>query len=132
MKILVGITVLLGIILYAFVILFGHKFDATEPQIKETAYAQNKISDAVLYTFQDIPKIEVAIDYSVRAYIQKKSYMAVPYPYRAEAVASVGKTWCDNPGAFRFLLPKVVLRDLRTGEELACYRCCVWGNVSFN
>lgn len=132
MKICVGIAIFLAVVLYAIIALFGSSFDATESQVKETAYAQSKLSNAVISTFLDIPKIEVTMDYSVRAYIHKKNYMAIPYPYRAQAVTSIGQTWCDNPGAFRFLLPKVVLRDFQTGEVLASYRCCISGNVSIN
>ncbi len=128
----VGITIFLAVILYAVIALLGTSFDATESQVKETEYAQNKLSNAVISTFLDIPKIEVTMDYSVRAYVHKKNYTAIPYPYRAQAVTSIGKTWCNNPGAFRFLLPKVVLCDFQTGEVLACYRCCIWGNVSIN
>jgi hypothetical protein len=130
MKVCVGITIFFGVVFYLLVILFGPKFAATASQVKETEFAQKKLSSAIFSTLQDVPKIEVAIDYSVRAYIHKRNYMAVPYPYRAEAITSIGKAWCDNPGAFRLLLPKVVLRDFQTGEVLAAYRCCIWGNAS--
>jgi hypothetical protein len=122
----------IAIVLYCIIVSFGPHFDGTESQVKETANAQRKLSDAVLSTFHYLPTIEVAIDYSAKAYIERKNYMLIPYPHRAEAVKYIGKAWCDNPGPFRFLLPKVVLRDVQTGAELACYRCDIWGSVSIN
>lgn len=130
LKGVVGICILL-IIVQVGIVLFGSWFEADKIVLKNTAKAQENIGNALLLTFNDFGRLEVRLDYSVRAYISKKNYMLLPYPDRDEAIARVGKAWCENKGVNRWYMPKVVLRDIQTGEELGCYRC-LFGFVSKN
>jgi hypothetical protein len=91
--------------------------------MNDTAKAQEKIGDALYRVFGEYGRLEVREDSSVRAYISRESYMAVPYPDRAEAVRTVGESWCTNEGIEQWFLPKVVLRDIQTGEKLGSYGC---------
>jgi hypothetical protein len=133
--IVVGIfTLAIGIITLVIVgeigiALFGHLFKADEAVWKETGDAQANISRALFHTFEDFGKLDVRLDYSVYAYIPKKDYLRVPYPNRDDAIAIVGKAWCQNRRVIdsKHRMPKVVLRDIQTGEELNRYRC-LWAH----
>lgn len=128
LKVVVGFCILL-IIVQVGIALFGSWFKADKIVLKNTAKAQEDLGNALLLTFNDLGKLEVRLDYSVRAYISKKNYMLLPFPDRDEAITRVGKAWCENKGVIHWYMPKVVLRDIQTGEELGCYRC-LFGFVS--
>lgn len=128
LKVVVGICILL-IIVQIGIALFGSWFEADKIVLKRTAKAQEDIENALFLNFNDFGRLEVRADYSVHAYISKKNYMFLPFPDRDEAITRVGKAWCENKGVIRWYMPKVVLRDIQTGEQLGCYRC-LFGFVS--
>jgi len=107
------------------VALFGDRFEASNADLKKTEKARADISNALFLIYNDFGRLEVRSDHSVHAYIQKKDYMSVPYPDRSNVISFVGKEWCKNKGVNHWYLPKVVLRDIQTGEILdSCY--CLW------
>jgi hypothetical protein len=120
---LVGLVVVIGLVIVVGIVVFGDSFEASESLMNATSKAQDKIGGALYQTFGEIGRLDVREDCSVRVYISKRGYMQVPYPDRDEAVRTVGKAWCTNEPVERWRLPKVVLRDIETGEELGSYGC---------
>lgn len=117
-----GILILVVIIQFGRV-LFGDLFDADKGVMRKTTEAQNKIRNALLLTFNDFGKLEVREDYTVRAYISKKNYEQVSNHDRDKAIAKIGKIWCEDKSINIWYLPKVILRDIDTGENLGSYSC---------
>ena len=121
---LVGVIITLAIIWEVGMILFGINFEADKTMLKDTDSAERRTSMQLLASFDDPGRFQVRYDYSVYAYIPKEKYMRIPYPDRDRAITKVGKMWCEGKGAVHWwYLPKVVLRDIHTGEDLASYRC---------
>ncbi len=106
--------------------LFGNWFEADKSELNHIAKAQEKISSALYVTYDYFGRLDVRKDGSVYAYIQKKNYMTVSYPDRDAAITYVGKAWCEDKVIEKITfisMPKVVLRDIQTGEDLGGYRC---------
>ncbi|MGD0236208.1 MAG: hypothetical protein ABSC55_16940 [Syntrophorhabdales bacterium] len=120
---LMGLALAIGLIIGLGIALFGHWFEASEGVMNDTAKAQDKISSALYLVFNEFGRLDVREDHSVRVYISKRAYMQVPYPDRGGAVRTIGKAWCEDKEIGRWRLPKVVLRDIQTGEELGSYGC---------
>lgn len=120
------VVVYLGILLvivHGGIAMFGDWFQANKTILKDTRKAQENIRNALLLDFNDTGRLDVRYDYSVLAYISKKNYMVIPYPDRDKAITRIGKAWCENEGVNRWYMPKVVFRDIQTGEEFGSYRC---------
>jgi hypothetical protein len=128
---LIGALFALIIAVLAGMALFGGWFEASKSVMEGTAEAREELASALYMVFGEFGKCEVRQDYSVRAYISKHSYMQIPYPDRDKAITSVCKVWCKGNGVEWWHLPKVVLRDIQTGENLASYGCLT-GWVSKN
>lgn len=122
LKYIVGFCILV-IIVPVGIALFGDWLKADRIVLKGTAKGREDIHNALLQNFNDFGRLEVREDYSVYAYISKKNFMLIPFPDRDEAITRVGKAWCENEGVIIWYMPKVVLRDIETGEKLGCYRC---------
>jgi hypothetical protein len=105
------------------IILFGSWFKGDRVVLKSTTDAQKDLQDAVYLAFDDFASLDIRADYTVRAYISKTSYMSVDYLDRDEVIKTIGKTWCGGKGVLRMYLPKMVLRDNKTGEDLGSYWC---------
>lgn len=120
---IVGVIFILIIAVQIGIALFGSWFEADKAMLRKTAKAQEDLHNALLLGFNDFGRFEIRYDYTVRAYISKENYMLVPYPDRDETIATVGKAWCKNKAVIRWYMPKVVLRDIQTGEDLGSYGC---------
>lgn len=68
-------------------------------------------------------RIEPRFGNNVRLYLSKDDFEHILYPDRDSVVDRIGQAWCENIG--QFLLPKVYIYDIRTGEYLASYDCIV-------
>ncbi len=102
---------------------FGGFFKASNGIEKETTKAQTNLHNALFYQLSDYGKFEVKFDYSVYAYIDRINYENIPYPDRATAMSEIASRWCKDEKINRAFLPKVVLKDIRTGETIASKRC---------
>jgi hypothetical protein len=119
---------IIGIIILVIVVnvgigLFGGWFKGDSVVLKSTADAQKDLHEAVYLAFHDFARLDIRADYTVRAYISKNSYMSVGYFNRAKVIKTIGRTWCGGKGVVRLYLPKVILRDDKTGEDLGSYWC---------
>ena len=126
---IIGIIMLLAIAVQVGIALFGDWFEADKTVMKNTVTAQQTLKNALFITFGDLGRLEVRQDCSVRAYISKRNYLQIPYPDRNEAIRTVGKAWCEDKKIVSWRLPKVLLRDIETGEKLGSYGCLT-GRVS--
>ena len=117
-----GIIILL-IGVHLVIILFGSFFKGDLVLLKTTADAQQDLQEAVYLAFDDFAKLDIRADYTVRAYISKTSYMSVGFPDRTKAIKKIGRAWCRGRGVVRLYLPKMVLRDNKTGEDFGSYWC---------
>lgn len=120
---IIGAIIILIVVVQVGIVLFGDWFEADKNIMKDTAEAQTKITSALFLAFEDLGRLEVRKDYTVRAYISKNNYMQVAYPDRDGAIANVGKTWCEDKGINIWYMPKVVISDIQTGQDLGTYRC---------
>ena len=119
----IGAICTIVIISQVWIVMFGNSSEADKAMLKDTEKAQVNIKNALLLVYDDYGRLEVRSDYSVHAYIPKKNYMSVPYPDRNVAIDLVGKAWCENKGVNLWYMPKVILRDIQTGETFDSYRC---------
>lgn len=106
--------------------LVGKWFPASPNTLRETKHAQAALMQKLIFDFGE-GRIDVRRDCSAYAYISKSAFLNVPFPDRDAVVSNVGSVWCEHeeirkPGNLCFL-SKVELRDVRTGEDLASYRC---------
>ena len=123
---IISVLFLFVLVVQGGVALFGDWFKASKTMLQETDKAQEELGNAIFLTFNAYGRLDVRSDYSVYAYLSKDSYMLVPYPDRDQAIDSIGKAWCKNKSVIPwYTLPKVVLRDIRTGEVLGSHRCIV-------
>lgn len=119
----IGGIIVLIIIVQVGIALFGDWFQADKTVMNHTSEARDKLSNALFLTFFDYGRLEIRQDYTVHAYISKKNYTQVAYPDRDEAISAIGKVWCEDKGINSWYIPKVVIRDIQTGEDLGTYRC---------
>jgi len=103
-------------------VLFGDWFAAPKNILSQTSKAQRRLSESINNYFMEYGRIEVKTDYTVIIYITKDNYEYIPYPDRKAVVEIIGETWLDDPSVKMLHLPKVQLRDIKTGEVLATYR----------
>ncbi len=114
---------LLLLIVQIGIVIFGAAFKADKSVIKDTLDAKNKFRQALFFAFQDYGQLEVRQDYSLHVYIPKENYSKVNYPDMDSVIAEISAIWCSNKGINSWYLPKVLYRDIKTGEELKVYRC---------
>ena len=119
---IIGILILVMSV-YGGIVLFGSLFKSDIAVLMSTANAQKDLQEAVYLAFHDFARLDIRADYTVRAYISKSSYMSVGFLDQAKVIKTIGRTWCGGKGVLRLYLPKVVLRDDKTGEDLGSYRC---------
>lgn len=110
--------------------LFGDWFDAGQDMLAKTTMAQKHLSESINKYFMENGRLEVKTDYSVIVYISKSNYEHIPYPDRKIVLNEIGGVWCGDKNVYILHLPKVQLRDIKTGETLATYRC--FGTYSIN
>ncbi len=101
----------------------GDWFKAHKTVVDNTATAQKALKDALLATFGEPGRLDVRANLSVRAHISKKNYVRIPYPHRDKAIRTVGRAWCQAKEIRTGFLPRVLLYDRATGDELGCYGC---------
>lgn len=117
----VGCVILILIAVQIGIAIFGYWFEADETVLNDTKIAQQNLSNALLSTFDHYGKLQIRLDYSVRAYIPRENYMNIAYPYRKAAIIFVGKAWCETNGIIRWYCPKVEICDIQNGEILGVY-----------
>lgn len=94
-----GLIVAAGILFGAFIsviyilaiALLGDRYPADEEISRKTKPARVGLEVALLYNFHELGRIEVKNDYSAIVYIQKASFMQIPFPDRTAVVSQVGK-----------------------------------------
>jgi hypothetical protein len=106
--------------------LIGKWLPASPNTMRETEHAQAALMQRLILNFGEA-RIDVRRDCSAYAYISKSAFLNVPFPDRDAVISKVARVWCEHeeirkPGNL-CLLSKVELRDIRTGEDLASYRC---------
>jgi hypothetical protein len=58
---------------------------------------------------------------NLEVWISQKQFESVAYLDRKTLMDAVGKQWCDTAGITK--CPTVVVRDEKTGKNLAIYHC---------
>lgn len=127
-------------IVFAAIVVFaveglGSLLDIPHPADTEYGVAQEHLEDAAAEQGIRGPyRIEPRAFGSVRLYVPKAGWEAIPYPDRKPALAAIASSWCKNvrapdakgalPSVF---LPCVSIRDIREGGELAHYSCLLHG-----
>ena len=104
-------------------VLIGGFFKADKKVVKDTSQASSNLSQSLFLAFQDYGQLEVRHDYSLYVYMSKDNYSRVNYPEMDAVISSVSAHWCSDKSINSWYLPKVIYRDIKTGEELKVYRC---------
>ncbi len=124
---LMAFALLVYVAIHVGTALIGNWFRADSDKIIETAEARLSLQSALINAFDNSGmselRFDLRYDYSIRAYIPRDSYMRVPFPDREAVIASVGEKYCHKIGDYKYYMPRVVLCDLYTGEELCSYSC---------
>lgn len=68
--------------------LIGDWFKADKTVLKESAIAQQRLTQALYQAFNDYGQLEIYQDYSVRVYIPRNNYMRIAYPDRGAAITT--------------------------------------------
>lgn len=102
--------------------LFGNWIEADKTVLADTGEAQEKIYKASLLTFNEPVRLEVRRDTGVRIYVSNTKAMIMAKPEGA-ITAHIAKAWCEDQGINLWFLPRVVIRDIQTGANLASYSC---------
>jgi hypothetical protein len=111
------------LVLHVGIALFGQNFKATSQDEKLTENAQAELDSVVYSTLNDFSRFELKYDHSIFVYMDKKNYMNVPFPDRKKVFTDIATVWCKNDSVTASYLPKVVFKDIRSGETLESRRC---------
>jgi len=116
---------IVGLVLVALIalVMFGDWFGAGENVLARTKTAQRRLSETINKYFMEDGRMEIKMDDSVVIYISKSGYEHIPYPDRETVMKEIGDVWFKDDRVQLLLLPKVQLRDIKTGDTLATYRC---------
>jgi hypothetical protein len=122
-----SLFVIMGIVLiilyYGGIAAFGGFIKASTDIENATTKAKSNLQKELFYCLGDAGLFEVKFDHSIYAFVDKNTFLNVPYPERAGVLTSISRPWCEAQEVNKFFLPKVVLKDIRTGETIASERC---------
>jgi hypothetical protein len=91
-------------------------------QSGEHEHRESAVRRAIAVAFpRAAPRLEPMKAGNLNVYMTRRSFEAVRFSGRRDAIAQVGRNWCSHVSLT--FLPAVTLRDAQSGDRLGRYSC---------